>query len=149
MKAGAPWASQAEGPEQWLLALPADSCTALRSEIESDSREFEAESWSLSVEPSYAKERKKEVVKRQDVIYGEKADSPHKCSAFFFSFFLLLIFSFNFFFKYFHLRVWAALLPHPETVTHSLLSPRQPCPVGQGRGGQGRPRGEGWPSAQA
>ncbi|KAF6081646.1 hypothetical protein HJG60_008701 [Phyllostomus discolor] len=47
-----------------------DSCTAsLRSEIESDSREFEAESWSLSVEPSYAKEQKKEVVKRQDVIY--------------------------------------------------------------------------------
>ncbi|XP_045686134.1 rho guanine nucleotide exchange factor 18 isoform X1 [Phyllostomus hastatus] len=47
-----------------------DYCTAsLRSEIESDSREFEAESWSLSVEPSYAKEQKKEVVKRQDVIY--------------------------------------------------------------------------------
>ncbi|XP_045044200.2 rho guanine nucleotide exchange factor 18 isoform X3 [Desmodus rotundus] len=56
-------------PSSTESTLIEDSCTALRSEIESDSREFEAESWSLSVEPSYAKERKKEVVKRQDVIY--------------------------------------------------------------------------------
>ncbi|XP_036995890.2 rho guanine nucleotide exchange factor 18 isoform X3 [Artibeus jamaicensis] len=50
--------------------LVEEPCTAsLRSEIEADGREFEAESWSLSVEPSYAKEQKKEVVKRQDVIY--------------------------------------------------------------------------------
>ncbi|XP_045441930.1 rho guanine nucleotide exchange factor 18 isoform X3 [Pipistrellus kuhlii] len=42
---------------------------SLRSEIESDAHEFEAESWSLSVDPAYAKEQKKEVVKRQDVIY--------------------------------------------------------------------------------
>ncbi|KAK1342337.1 hypothetical protein QTO34_015099 [Cnephaeus nilssonii] len=47
-----------------------DSYTAsLRSEIESDAHEFEAESWSLSVDPAYAKEQKKEVAKRQDVIY--------------------------------------------------------------------------------
>lgn len=47
-----------------------DPCTAsLRSEIESDARDFEAESWSLSVDAAYAKKQKKEVVKRQDVIY--------------------------------------------------------------------------------
>ncbi|XP_005632985.2 rho guanine nucleotide exchange factor 18 isoform X1 [Canis lupus familiaris] len=47
-----------------------DPCTAsLRSEIESDAREFEAESWSLSVDAAYAKKQKREVVKRQDVLY--------------------------------------------------------------------------------
>ncbi|XP_071584174.1 rho guanine nucleotide exchange factor 18 isoform X2 [Heliangelus exortis] len=43
--------------------------TSLRSEIETDAHEFEAESWSLAVEQSYAKRQKKEVIKRQDVIY--------------------------------------------------------------------------------
>uniref|UniRef100_A0A8C3LEH7 Rho guanine nucleotide exchange factor 18 n=1 Tax=Chrysolophus pictus TaxID=9089 RepID=A0A8C3LEH7_CHRPC len=42
---------------------------SLRSEIETDAHEFEAESWSVAVEQSYAKKQKKEVVKRQDVIY--------------------------------------------------------------------------------
>ncbi|XP_043820795.1 rho guanine nucleotide exchange factor 18 isoform X2 [Dromiciops gliroides] len=47
-----------------------DSYSAsLRSEIEADTQEFEAESWSLSVEQPYAKKQKKEVLKRQDVIY--------------------------------------------------------------------------------
>ncbi|XP_036612093.1 rho guanine nucleotide exchange factor 18 isoform X1 [Trichosurus vulpecula] len=47
-----------------------DSYSAsLRSEIEADAQEFEAESWSLSVELPYAKKQKKEVLKRQDVIY--------------------------------------------------------------------------------
>ncbi|XP_056677972.1 rho guanine nucleotide exchange factor 18 isoform X3 [Monodelphis domestica] len=47
-----------------------DSYSAsLRSEIEADAQEFEAESWSLSVEPAYAKKQKREVLKRQDVIY--------------------------------------------------------------------------------
>ncbi|XP_064427832.1 rho guanine nucleotide exchange factor 18-like isoform X5 [Mirounga angustirostris] len=47
-----------------------DPCTAsLRSEIEADARDFEAESWSLSVDAAYAKKQKKEVVKRQDVLY--------------------------------------------------------------------------------
>ncbi len=44
---------------------------SLRSEIETDAHEFEAESWSVAVEQSYAKRQKKEVVKRQDVIYGK------------------------------------------------------------------------------
>ncbi|KAJ7308409.1 hypothetical protein JRQ81_008953 [Phrynocephalus forsythii] len=42
---------------------------ALRSELEADAREFEAPSWSLAVEASYAKNQEKEAVKRQDVIY--------------------------------------------------------------------------------
>ncbi|XP_035315273.1 rho guanine nucleotide exchange factor 18 isoform X1 [Cricetulus griseus] len=41
---------------------------SLRCEIESDAHEFEAESWSLSVDLAYAKKQKKEVVKRQDVL---------------------------------------------------------------------------------
>ncbi|NWI17301.1 ARHGI factor, partial [Crypturellus soui] len=41
----------------------------LRSEIETDALEFEAESWSMAVEQPYAKRQKKEVIKRQDVIY--------------------------------------------------------------------------------
>ncbi|CAM9156893.1 unnamed protein product [Bubo scandiacus] len=43
---------------------------SLRSEIEADAHEFEAECWSVAVEQSYAKRQKKDVIKRQDVIYG-------------------------------------------------------------------------------
>ncbi|XP_061870926.1 rho guanine nucleotide exchange factor 18 isoform X2 [Colius striatus] len=42
---------------------------SLRSEIEADAHEFEAESWSVAVEQPYAKRQKKDVIKRQDVIY--------------------------------------------------------------------------------
>ncbi|KFQ85785.1 Rho guanine nucleotide exchange factor 18, partial [Phoenicopterus ruber ruber] len=42
---------------------------SFRSEIETDAHEFEAESWSVAVEQSYAKRQKKDVIKRQDVIY--------------------------------------------------------------------------------
>ncbi|NWU35972.1 ARHGI factor, partial [Hylia prasina] len=42
---------------------------SLRSEIETDAHEFEAESWSVAVEQPYAKRQRKDVVKRQDVIY--------------------------------------------------------------------------------
>lgn len=44
---------------------------SLRNEIETDAREFEAESWSVAVEQSYARKQRKEVIKRQDVIYGK------------------------------------------------------------------------------
>ncbi|KAG8519263.1 Rho guanine nucleotide exchange factor 18, partial [Galemys pyrenaicus] len=60
------WPSNAES------VFVEDPYTAsLRSEIESDAHEFEAESWSLSVDAEYAKQQKREVVKRQDVLYGE------------------------------------------------------------------------------
>nr|XP_036874038.1 rho guanine nucleotide exchange factor 18 isoform X3 [Manis javanica] len=42
---------------------------SLRSEIESDAHEFEAESWSLSVDAAFAKKQSREAVKRQDVLY--------------------------------------------------------------------------------
>ncbi|NXS32934.1 ARHGI factor, partial [Pomatostomus ruficeps] len=42
---------------------------SLRSEIETDAHELEAESWSVAVEQPYAKRQKKDVIKRQDVIY--------------------------------------------------------------------------------
>ncbi|NXG77039.1 ARHGI factor, partial [Baryphthengus martii] len=42
---------------------------SLRSEIEADAHEFEAESWSVAVEQSYANRQKKDVRKKQDVIY--------------------------------------------------------------------------------
>ncbi|XP_058137915.1 rho guanine nucleotide exchange factor 18 isoform X2 [Dasypus novemcinctus] len=45
------------------------SIALLRSEIEADTQEFESESWSLSVDLEYAKKQKREVVKRQDVLY--------------------------------------------------------------------------------
>lgn len=70
---GQPRANKVLAPKQQPLTLPSDPCTAsLRSEIESDAREFEAESWSLSVDAAYAKKQKREVVKRQDVLYGKK-----------------------------------------------------------------------------
>ncbi|XP_041418041.1 rho guanine nucleotide exchange factor 18-like isoform X2 [Xenopus laevis] len=46
-----------------------DSYTNVKSELELDALEFEAESWSCAVEPQYLKKQKKEVIKRQDVIY--------------------------------------------------------------------------------
>ncbi|XP_066492162.1 rho guanine nucleotide exchange factor 18 isoform X2 [Tiliqua scincoides] len=42
---------------------------SLWNELETDAREFEAQSWSLAVEPQYAKKQEREVLKRQDVIY--------------------------------------------------------------------------------
>ncbi|XP_071969996.1 rho guanine nucleotide exchange factor 18 isoform X2 [Engystomops pustulosus] len=43
--------------------------STVRAELEADAVEFEFESWSSAVEPQYAKKQKKEVMKRQDVIY--------------------------------------------------------------------------------
>ncbi|XP_077187639.1 rho guanine nucleotide exchange factor 18 isoform X2 [Paroedura picta] len=42
---------------------------SLRQELETDAREFEAQSWSLAVEQPYARQQEREVLKRQDVIY--------------------------------------------------------------------------------
>lgn len=63
-------------PYQQPSVFPLDPYIAsLRCEIESDAHEFEAESWSLSVDLAYAKKQKKEVVKRQDVLYGKVPDA--------------------------------------------------------------------------
>ncbi|XP_057396474.1 rho guanine nucleotide exchange factor 18 isoform X3 [Balaenoptera acutorostrata] len=50
---------------------------SLRREIEADAHEFEAESWSLSVDPTYVKKQKREVVKRQDVLYELMQTEAH------------------------------------------------------------------------
>nr|XP_056723545.1 rho guanine nucleotide exchange factor 18 [Euleptes europaea] len=42
---------------------------SLRHELETDAREFEAQSWSLAVEQPYARQQEREILKRQDVIY--------------------------------------------------------------------------------
>lgn len=41
------------------------------SDFATDEKEFEADSWSLAVDNNYLQQHKKDVMKRQDVIYGE------------------------------------------------------------------------------
>ncbi|XP_069834032.1 rho guanine nucleotide exchange factor 18 isoform X2 [Dendropsophus ebraccatus] len=50
-------------------AFVEDAFSSVRAELEGDALEFEFESWSSAIEPPYAKKQKKEVIKRQDVIY--------------------------------------------------------------------------------
>lgn len=45
--------------------------TGLHSDLAADALDYEAESWSLTVEHKFCKKQDKRVVKRQDVIYGE------------------------------------------------------------------------------
>ena len=47
-----------------------DAC--LQSDLAADALDYEAESWSLTVEHKFCKKQDKRVVKRQDVIYGER-----------------------------------------------------------------------------
>lgn len=42
----------------------------LMGEFEAEAKDLEADSWSLGVEPQYLQQLDKELVKRQDVIYG-------------------------------------------------------------------------------
>lgn len=42
----------------------------LMGDFEADVKELEADSWSLTVDKKYLKQLKKDVIKRQDVIYG-------------------------------------------------------------------------------
>jgi Rho guanine nucleotide exchange factor 2 len=42
----------------------------LMSDFEMDEKDFEADSWSLAVDSSFLQQHKKEVMKKQDVIYG-------------------------------------------------------------------------------
>uniref|UniRef100_A0A8C7NG56 Rho/rac guanine nucleotide exchange factor (GEF) 2 n=1 Tax=Oncorhynchus mykiss TaxID=8022 RepID=A0A8C7NG56_ONCMY len=45
---------------------------AMLEELEREGKDFEADSWSRAVDPSYLQTHRKDVIKRQDVIYGEK-----------------------------------------------------------------------------
>ncbi|MCI4380419.1 hypothetical protein PGIGA_G00239550 [Pangasianodon gigas] len=50
----------------------------LMAEFEADVKELEADSWSFTVDKKYLKQLKKDVIKRQDVIYGSNADKIKK-----------------------------------------------------------------------
>lgn len=54
------------------LLLSSDAYyAAVRADLESDAQDLEAESWSLAVDQQHVKKLSKEMVKRQDVIYGK------------------------------------------------------------------------------
>lgn len=53
--------------ESFLMEDVVDS--SLWSDLSSDAKEFEAESWSLVVDPSFCSRQEKDVIKRQDVIF--------------------------------------------------------------------------------
>ena len=42
-------------------------------EMEIEGRDFEADSWRMAVDSAYLQKHRKDVIKRQDVIYGENA----------------------------------------------------------------------------
>ncbi|XP_060241593.1 rho guanine nucleotide exchange factor 28 isoform X1 [Meriones unguiculatus] len=53
--------------ESFMMEDVVDS--SLWSDLSSDAQEFEAESWSLVVDPSFCSKQEKDVIKRQDVIF--------------------------------------------------------------------------------
>lgn len=55
-----------------------DVDAALWSDLSTDTLEFEAESWSLVVEPSFCNKQEKDVIKRQDVIFGQRTNDSYK-----------------------------------------------------------------------
>lgn len=48
----------------------------LMGEFEAEAKELEADSWSLGVEQQYLQQLDRELVKRQDVIYGMSVTDP-------------------------------------------------------------------------
>ena len=48
----------------------------LMSDFEMDEKDFAADSWSLAVDSNFLQQHKKEVMKQQDVIYGEPRRPP-------------------------------------------------------------------------
>lgn len=56
--------------QAWCLLLGEGYFTSLLEEMEYEGREFEADSWSMAVDSAYLQTHRKDVIKRQDVIYG-------------------------------------------------------------------------------
>lgn len=54
----------------FLLLLGEGYFTSLLDDLEFEGREFEADSWSMAVDSTYLQTHRKDVIKRQDVIYG-------------------------------------------------------------------------------
>lgn len=55
-----------------VLTGPDVILNQLLSDFETDEKDFEADSWSLAVDNSFLQQHKMDVMKRQDVIYGER-----------------------------------------------------------------------------
>lgn len=56
------------------LSVPTDCVdTCVQGDISADAADYEAESWSLTVEHKFCKRHDKRAVKRQDVIYGKQS----------------------------------------------------------------------------
>ncbi|XP_028913681.1 rho guanine nucleotide exchange factor 28 isoform X1 [Ornithorhynchus anatinus] len=78
---GGPWRSRSQSDELALLQsvgsspsmdsfiMEDDVDSSLWSDLSSDAQEFEAESWSRIVDPSFCRRQEKNVIKRQDVIF--------------------------------------------------------------------------------
>lgn len=73
------WRSRSHSDEvlQSVGSSPSTECfimedvvdSSLWSDLSSDAQEFEAESWSLAVDPLFCSQQEKDVIKRQDVIF--------------------------------------------------------------------------------
>lgn len=64
-----------------ILHLSTDGVdTGINSDMSADAVDYEAESWSLTVEHKFCKKQDKRAVKRQDVIYGELSKNHHNVS---------------------------------------------------------------------
>lgn len=60
-------------PHPILNAIGAEVLySQLMSDLEPAERDFAADSWSLAVDSSFLQQHRKDVMKRQDVIYGER-----------------------------------------------------------------------------
>lgn len=46
--------------------------TSVLEEMELEGQDFKADSWSMAVDSSYLQTHRKNIIKRQDVIYGDK-----------------------------------------------------------------------------
>ncbi|KAL8203724.1 UNVERIFIED_CONTAM: hypothetical protein K2H54_060249 [Gekko kuhli] len=51
---------------------------SLWNDLSTDALDFEGESWSLVVDPWFCSQQEKEVIKRQDVIFGQYVQDPYK-----------------------------------------------------------------------
>lgn len=72
-----------DGNIEILLVLVAGTemmDSQLMGEFEGEAKEMEADSWSLGVEQQYLQQLDRNLVKRQDVIYGTHMPPPHSCT---------------------------------------------------------------------
>lgn len=67
---------EAEGNSPTLHAGTEMMDGQLMGEFEAEAKELEADSWSLGVEQQYLQQLDRELVKRQDVIYGASVGDP-------------------------------------------------------------------------